>query len=70
MVDHIFPARPLFFVEDRSKHAIEVASIGVQVMFLASGKSELAPHPLIQRVQGWDEIVKYFDEHAIWEKPT
>jgi len=61
VVDHIFPARPLCFVEDRSKHAIEVASIGVQVLFLTSGKSELAPHPLIQRVQGWGEIVEYIN---------
>jgi hypothetical protein len=58
IVEHIFPAKPSWFVEDRSKHALELAAIGVKVLlFDNDGNRDLPPNPLIRRVHSWDEIV-------------
>lgn len=62
--EHIFPARPLFFVEDREKHCLELANIGVKVMHLASGDRNITPHPLIQPVNGWSDIIEEFRKVA------
>jgi len=57
--EHIFPARPTFFVEDRVKHCLEVASIGVPVLLLDwPYNRELKDTRLIQRVSDWPAIVK------------
>lgn len=56
--ESIFPARPLFFVEDRAKHALELANIGVSVLLLGSAGDELAEHRLIKRVPDWSAIVE------------
>lgn len=57
--EHIFPARPAFFVEDREKHAIEVAGIGVPVLLLDwPYNKDIRPHPLIKRVEGWGGIIE------------
>lgn len=55
--EHVLPARPMFHVEDRSKHALEVANIGVPVKLLGGAGAELAAHPLIEPVSSWVEIV-------------
>jgi NTP pyrophosphatase (non-canonical NTP hydrolase) len=57
IIENIFPAKPLFFIEDRPKHALEVATIGVPVMMLGEASNELTTHPLIHPVTGWDDIV-------------
>lgn len=58
--EHIYPARPLFFVEDRAKHCIEIANIGVKVLHLRGNTNDLAPHPLIQPMTDWDSIYQEF----------
>lgn len=51
------PARVLGFVEDRAKHAIEVALTGVRVFKMPHEGLEQANHPNIIPVSGWDDIL-------------
>lgn len=61
--EHVHPAQPLFFIEDRAKHCLELANIGVRVLHLAGGTSGgIEPHPLIQPVKDWAEIEQRFAE--------
>lgn len=56
--EHILPARPKFFVEDKAKHCIEVAAIGVPVLMMDwDYNKDMANTALIKRVAGWREIV-------------
>jgi len=56
---YVYPARPSYFVEDRTKHAMEIAAIGVPVLLLSSEDNKDAPNDkLIQRVSNWADIVK------------
>jgi len=58
--EHILPARPAFFIEDREKHAVEVAGIGVPVLLLDwDYNRNMKPHPLISRVEGWGAILEH-----------
>lgn len=58
--EHIFPAQPLFFVEDAEKHAISVAAIGVPVLLLDwDYNRDIRPHPLIKRMEGWGSIIEH-----------
>lgn len=57
--EHIFPARPKFFIEDRDKHALEVANIGVPVLLLDYDYNRhIEETPLIRRVVDWTAIVE------------
>lgn len=61
--EHIHPAQPLFFIEDRAKHCLELANIGVKVLHLSGGKAGgIEPHPLIHPVKDWAEIERRFAE--------
>lgn len=56
--EHIFPARPRFFIEDRDKHALEVSGIGVPVLLLDYPHNRhIEETSLIKRVAGWTDIV-------------
>lgn len=64
--EHIFPARPKWFVEDRSKHALELVGIGVPVVLMDKlWNRDLPDHPLITRVDGWDEVLEVITEGEI-----
>lgn len=66
--EHIFPARPMAFIEDRDKHALELAGIGVRVLLLDRPYNQSLPeHPLIKRVRDWREIIKYLEK---WDEET
>ena len=57
--EHIFPARPKFFIEDRDKHALEVAGIGVPVLLLNYPHNDhIAETELIKRVADWPAIIE------------
>lgn len=57
--ERIFPARPTYFIEDRDKHCIEIAAIGVPVLLLDYPYNQsVAEGELITRVADWTEIVK------------
>ena len=57
---HIQPAWPRAFVEDHTRNAVALANIGVQVLlFDAPHNQDIAPHPLIQRVYSWDEVMSW-----------
>lgn len=59
IIEHVFPARPAWFIEDRSKHAIELAAIGIRVLLIDTpNNQDIKTHPLIRRVKGWDEITE------------
>lgn len=56
--EHIFPARPKFFIEDRDKHCLEVAGIGVPVLLLNyPHNAHITETDLITRVADWTDIV-------------
>jgi hypothetical protein len=59
LFESVYPARPLFFVEDRPKHAVELASIGTRVMFFDNGQHDSmgVTHDLVTRVSSWPEIL-------------
>jgi predicted urease superfamily metal-dependent hydrolase len=62
--ERILPARPLFFIEDRAKHCLELANIGVKVLYLTRSYNEndIHPHPLIHRISAWDEVIRHMEE--------
>ena len=57
LIKHVFPAQVLTFIEDRDKHAIEIAAHGIPVTLINKTYNRtLSDHPCIRRVDGWDEI--------------
>ena len=59
LVRHVKPARVLGFVEDRDKHALELASRGTQVYLLDYPHNRtLTTHAHIQRCSGWSDILE------------
>lgn len=54
----VLPAKVVAFVEDRSKHVDELVSHHVKPVFLVDQpwNQEVAEHPDVTRVHGWDEI--------------
>ncbi len=57
--DHVLPARPAFLVEDREKHAKEVAGVGVPVLLFDREHNRDVPNTtLIRRVAGWDAVLE------------
>lgn len=54
------PATIIAHIEDRGKHALEVASTGVTVLKLPSASpEEQISHPLIRQVNGWNSIANH-----------
>jgi len=59
LIRHVLPARVIGFVEDRDKHAIELAAHNIPVLLMDypwNRNTVPAPHPFIRRVAGWTEI--------------
>jgi phosphoglycolate phosphatase-like HAD superfamily hydrolase len=62
--EYVYPAKPLCFVEDRAKHAMEIAAIGVPVLLLGDESNKDTPKDkLIQRVANWADIVEQIQLH-------
>lgn len=56
--DHIFPARPTYFIEDRSKHVLELVEIGVPVLMLDyPWNQNIQESSLMTRVKDWSAIM-------------
>lgn len=56
------PARIIGHIEDRGKHALEVASTGTRVFKLPfDAPEELASHPLITLVSDWDALEPHLE---------
>jgi NTP pyrophosphatase (non-canonical NTP hydrolase) len=68
LVDHIFPARPVCFVEDREKHALEIIDTGTHVLLLDVGARNQNPSivdgPLITRVWRWEGIINWVKDRT------
>lgn len=60
--EFIHPARPRFFVEDRSKHALELVDVGVPVLLFDTPRNRDIEHPLVQRVTDWRKIADMAQE--------
>lgn len=56
LYEHIHPATPAWFIEDRDKHAMELVNVGIKVLLLNYKYNENLEHDLITRVNNWDEI--------------
>lgn len=56
--EYIFPARPLCFIEDRAKHALEVVDLSVPVILFDNEGNRMVDHPLIHRVLNWKEALE------------
>lgn len=60
--DQIHPAKVVAFVEDDTKHALDLATEGIQVLQFTSPVSEGAPeHKLIRPVNSWSEILSWLN---------
>lgn len=59
LCEYVLPAEVIGFVEDRHKHAIEVAALDVPV-YLMRGKADASmsvpDHPMIRPVDSWAEV--------------
>jgi hypothetical protein len=53
IVDHVMPANILFALDDRDKHALEIAHLGIKVMMPARSYNET--------IKGGDDIIKFTD---------
>jgi hypothetical protein len=61
--DYISPAVPRYFIEDRAKHALEIAELGISVLLMdIPANSGLSPSPFITRVKDWQEITRRVEE--------
>ena len=57
LVKHVFPAKVATFIEDRDKHAIELAAHGVPVTLINKSYNQtLSDHECITRVDDWVDI--------------
>jgi NTP pyrophosphatase (non-canonical NTP hydrolase) len=65
--EYLLPAWPRWFIEDRSKHALELAAIGVNVLLLNYIRNQdIKEQHKIRRVTDWKEIVDVITtEHPI-----
>jgi hypothetical protein len=52
----LYPIKPKYFIEDRDKHAIELANEGIKVLLLDKEYNQGVIHPNIVRVKDWQEI--------------
>lgn len=60
--EFIFPAKPVAFIEDRDKHALELVNIGVRVLLMDNAGNRTIPeHPYIHRMAGWTEILNWLE---------
>lgn len=68
---YVYPARPAYFVEDRTKHAMEIAAIGVPVLLIDNeGNKETPEDELIQRVTNWGHIISHMTKNNNGESTT
>lgn len=58
LVRHVLPAKVLFFVEDRDKHAMEIAAQRIPVLLMdAEYNRHVANSEHVNRVLGWRDIL-------------
>jgi len=55
--DYIMPAQARFFIEDRTKHALEIIDMNVPVLLLDAPYNQGVEHPLITRVENWGALI-------------
>lgn len=61
--ERVFPAMPVYMIEDKEKHAIEVSEIGVRTLLLSNPYNGSAKeNSMITRVYNWSEIVDIIGE--------
>jgi hypothetical protein len=53
---YLHPAVPVYFIEDRDKHAIELANEGIRVLLMDKPYNRGVEHSNITRVDGWDGV--------------
>lgn len=53
---YLYPAVPVYFIEDRDKHAIELANEGIKVLLMDKPYNRGIEHSNITRVDGWDGV--------------
>lgn len=54
--DHLKPAFPQYFIEDRVKHALEVAALGIPVLLLDLSRKKEIDMPLVKIVKSWSDL--------------
>ena len=69
LVKHVLPARVVTFIEDRDKHAIELAAHGIPVTLINKSYNQtLAAHECITRVDDWADIVSHVNLQEATDK--
>jgi uncharacterized HAD superfamily protein len=59
---NLYPIEPTWFVEDRDKHAIELANEGIPVLLMDRPYNQGVHHEKIIRVSGWRDIAEIIRE--------
>jgi len=55
--EHIYPAKPRYFIEDRAKHALEIADLEIEVLLIDAPENRtLRQNPFIKRVADWNAL--------------
>jgi len=67
VINKIAPAKVVAFIEDRDKHAIEIAHLGVKVFLINRTYNDhfsAGDFKTIERVGGWGEIIDFLKSQA------
>jgi dimeric dUTPase (all-alpha-NTP-PPase superfamily) len=59
---NLYPIKPTWFIEDRDKHAIELANENIPVLLLDKPYNQGVKHKNIIRVNGWGDIADIIGE--------
>jgi len=59
---NLYPVMPTWFIEDRDKHAIELANEGILVLLIDRPYNQGVKHKNIIRVEGWGGIARIIKE--------
>ena len=63
------PVTPEFFIEDRDKHAIELANERIEVLLLDQPyNSAIQGFPHIHRVNDWEDLIDYITDYKVYGK--
>lgn len=69
LVRHVFPARVVGFVEDRDKHAMELAAQQVPVLLMAAPWNRAMPESEhVKRVGGWNDVLQVLNEQGLLKR--
>ena len=67
VINHVYPAEVVYFIEDRDKHALELAHIDVPVLLLDKSYNQgldVNLHETVERIKSWGEVLMRLQKYA------